>query len=243
MYERPDVPKPSPNRNKVAVCVLVLIAVCVFVLASALWRLANVNSALGSSDVEQALSSATSSADAAQQLADASGATATGDEVETVLFVVQSGSDSSQAGALFLASIDSTQGTAKLVFLPPTSTLPSTNGPVALTDLYAKEGLEGLAAALAENTAVPVSHAITMTQDGWNAFLDTAQQGSSALKTSATKLVGGIVSSDLDAAGLLDVAQRAVSLGVGGSDIVDAPVADDSSLDGAGLAKLVGVLA
>lgn len=243
MYERPDVPKSSPNRNKVAVCVLVLIAVTAFVLVSALWRLANVNSALGSSDVGQALASATSSADVAQQLADASGATVTGDEVETVLFVVQSGADSSQAGALFLASMDSTQGAAKLVFLAPTATLPSADGPVALTDLYGKDGLEGLATALAASSAVPVSHAVTWTQDGWNAFLDTAQKGSSALKTNATKLIGGIVSSDLDAAELLDVAQRAVSMGIGSEDITDAPVADDGSLDAAGLARLVGVLA
>lgn len=243
MYERPDVPKESPNRNKVAVVVLGVVAIGLAVLVMALWRLANVNSALGSSDVGQALSLASSSVGDAQQLADASGATVTGDEVETVLFVVQGGSDPSQAGSLFLASIDSTQGAAKLVFLPQAATLPSAVGAATLADIYVKGGLKGLASALAENAAVPVNHAITMTQDGWNAFLDTATKGSSALKTNAGKLIDGIVSSDLDAAGLLDIAQRAVSLGVGVSDIVDAPLADDSSLDCVGLAKLVGVLA
>ena len=91
MYERPDVPKDSPNRNKVAVIVLLAVAVALVGLVMGLWRLANANSALGSSDVGQALSSASSSLGDAQALAEASGATVTGDEVETVLFVVLDG--------------------------------------------------------------------------------------------------------------------------------------------------------
>ena len=55
--------------------------------------------------------------------------------------------------------------------------------------------------------------------------------------------MGGIVKSDLDAAGLLDVAQRALSMGVSADDITDAGVADDQTLDVVGLARLVGVLA
>ena len=243
MYERPDVPKSSPNRNKVAACVLVLIAVAAFVLVSALWRLANVNSALGSSDVEQTLSSASSSLGDAQALAEASGATVTGDEVETVLFVVLDGSDSSRCVATFLAAIDSTRGMAKLIFLPQDALLTSADGLTSIADTYAADGLEGLATSLTQEAAIPVSHAIVMTQDGWNAFLDTARQGGSALKANAATLVGGIVSSDLDATGLLDIAQRAVSLGVGTSDIVDAPVLEDGSLDAAGLARLAGLLA
>lgn len=243
MYERPDVPKDSPNRNKVAVIVLLAVAVALVGLVMGLWRLANANSALGSSDVEQALSSASSSLGDAQALAEASGATVTGDEVETVLFVVLDGSDSSSCVATYLAAIDSTQGSAKLIFLPLDALLTSADGLTSVADTYAAGGLRGLAESLASAAAVPVSHAITMTQDGWNAFLDTAQQGSSALKRNATRLVGGIVSSDLDATGLLDIAQRAVSLGVGSSDIVDAPVTEDYLLDAAGLACLVGVLA
>ena len=117
MYERPDVPKDSPNRNKVAVIVLLAVTVALAGLVMGLWRLANANSALGSSDVGQALSSASSSLGDAQALAEASGATVTGDEVETVLFVVLDGSDSSSCGAAFLAAIDSTPGSAKLIFL------------------------------------------------------------------------------------------------------------------------------
>lgn len=88
-----------------------------------------------------------------------------------------------------------------------------------------------------------MDHAVIMTQEGWDTFLEVAAQGSSALKRSATKLMDGIVKSDLDAAGLLDVAQRALSMGVSADDITDAGVADDQTLDVVGLARLVGVLA
>ena len=88
-----------------------------------------------------------------------------------------------------------------------------------------------------------MDHAVIMTQEGWDTFLEVAAQGSSALKRSATKLMDGIVKSDLDAAGLLDVAQRALSMGVSADDITDAGVADDQTLDVVGLAWLVGVLA
>lgn len=243
MYERPDVPKQNPNRNKIAIAVLVVVAVGLMVLVSTLWRLANTSSALGSHEVEDALAAATSSQDAAQALADASGATPTGDEVETVLFVVVPNTSSSDLASLYLASIDSTQGAAKLISVDPGAQVAADAGAVTLHDAYASQGLEGLASTLATACAVPVDHAVTMTQTGWDAFMQAAVGGSSALASHASELLGGIVSSDLDAGGLLDIAKRALSLGLSASDVTEAPAAEDGTLDGAGLARLVGVIA
>lgn len=242
MYERPDVPKDNPNRNKIAVVVIMLVAVGLFVLGSTLWRLANVHSALGSGEVERALAAATVSDEAAQQLADAAGATRTGDDVECVLFAIVASKDSSELSGLCVASIDGTQGTARLIRLR-TDALVAGDTSSSLAQLYADKGLAGLASALASASSVPMDHAVIMTQEGWDTFLEVAAQGSSALKRSATKLMDGIVKSDLDAAGLLDVAQRALSMGVSADDITDAGVADDQTLDVVGLARLVGVLA
>ncbi len=243
MYERPDVPKDNPNRNKIAVVVIMLVAVGLFVLGSTLWRLANVHSALGSGEVERALAAATVSDEAAQQLADAAGATRTGDDVECVLFAIVASKDSSELSGLCVASIDGTQGTARLIRLRTDALVAAGDASSSLGQLYADKGLAGLASALASASSVPMDHAVIMTQEGWDTFLEVAAQGSSALKRSATKLMDGIVKSDLDAAGLLDVAQRALSMGVSADDITDAGVADDQTLDVVGLARLVGVLA
>ena len=239
MYERPDVPKDNPNRNKIAAVVIMLVAVGLFVLGSTLWRLANVHSALGSGEVERALAAATVSDEAAQQLADAAGATRTGDDVECVLFAIVASKDSSELSGLCVASIDGTQGTARLIRLRTDALVAAGDASSSLAQLYADKGLAGLASA----SSVPMDHAVIMTQEGWDTFLEVAAQGSSALKRSATKLMDGIVKSDLDAAGLLDVAQRALSMGVSADDITDAGVADDQTLDVVGLARLVGVLA
>lgn len=243
MYERPDVPKESPNRNKIAVVVLIVVALALALLVSTLWHMANQSSALGSHDVQDALSSAATSTGDAQALADAAGATVTGDEVETVLFVVVGDASSTDVTSVYLASIDSTQGSAKLVSLQPDALLQLDSGATSLAQTYASQGLSALAGGIAAASAVPVDHAVTMTQDGWDAFLSTASGGSSALASHATELLGGIVSSDLDATGLLDIAKQAVSLGLSTSDITDAGVTDDGALDGASLARIVGVIA
>ena len=243
MYERPDVPKDNPNRNKIAVVVLVAIALGIFILGSTLWRLANVHSALGSKDVSRAVASATVSDESAQQLAEASGLTLTGDDVECVLFAVVPSGDSSELVGAYLASIDATAQSAKLVSLPVSASLTKGDATATLAQLYGDGGLASLASSLSLGCSVPVSHAVVMTQDGWSAFLDAAAQGSSALKRNATKLMGGIVKSDLDATGLLDVATKALSMGVSAEDIAEAGTAEDGLLDAAGLASLVGVLA
>ena len=141
MYERPDVPKDNPNRNKIAVVVLVAIALGIFILGSTLWRLANVHSALGSKDVSRAVASATVSDESAQQLAEASGLTLTGDDVECVLFAVVPSGDSSELAGAYLASIDATAQSAKLVSLPVSASLPKGDATATLVQLYGDGGL------------------------------------------------------------------------------------------------------
>lgn len=243
MYERPDVPKDNPNRNKVAAVVLLVVAVALTLLVSTLWRLANSSSALGSHEVSDALASATVQEGGAQALADAAGATVTGDEVETVLFVIVPDSSSTDLSGLYVASIDSTQGAAKLTSLAPEAQLALDSGIASLHEVYASQGLGGLAGGIASTCAVPMDHAVTMTQAGWDAFLQTAAGGSSALASHATELLGGIVSSDLDATGLLDIAKRAVSLGLSASDVASVGATEDGQLDAAALARTVGVIA
>ena len=90
MYERPDVPKDSPHRNLIAVIVLVVVVVAVGVLVTTLWDLANANSVLGSNDLASAVESTIPAEESIWDQAEATGLTATGDEIETVLFAVAS---------------------------------------------------------------------------------------------------------------------------------------------------------
>lgn len=243
MYERPDAPKDNPNRNKIAVAVLIVVAVALALLVSNLWRLANASSALGSHEVSDALSAASVQEGGAQALADAAGATVTGDEVETVLFVVVPDASSAELSALYVASIDSTQGVARLTSLEPAAQVTYGDASASLRDAYASWGLKGLAASIAATAAIPVDHAVTMTQAGWDAFMQAAAGGSSALASHATELLGGIVSSDLDASGLLDIAKQALSLGLSASDIASVGATDVGQLDAASLARYAGVIA
>ena len=156
MYERPDVPKDNPNRNKIAVVVLVAIALGIFILGSILWRLANVHSALGSKDVSRAVASATVSDESAQQLAEASGLTLTGDDVECVLFAVVRSGDSSELAGAYLASIDATAQSAKLVSLPVGASLTKGDATATLAQLYGDGGLASLASSLSSSCSEPI---------------------------------------------------------------------------------------
>lgn len=247
MYERPDVPKLSANRNVIAAAVIAVVFVSVALLVTHLWRLANEHSKLGSSKLSDAIAAATVSPDAIAQVAEAAGVTPTGDTVEVVAFLVTADDDEKTLTGLNLAAIDDTQEKAALVSVPVDARVGTATA--SLASVYASGGAKGVTSQLAAGV-VPVSHIVVMTESGWGAFMEAAQSGAAALKRSATRLLDGIVLSDLDAQGLLDIGRRAASAGISADSVVGVPTAEASDaagtyqqVDSAQLALAIGTMA
>lgn len=248
MYERPDVPKGGPHRNLIAIIVLAVVAVALVVLVTELWRLANEHSKLGDDDLTKAVSAETVSADAISQHAAQAGVTPTNAEVETVMFSVVTGEGEDSLSALYLAVLNDTDATAKLVQVPADARVQGTSS--SLASVFAKEGASGLVSELTA-AAVPVSHVVVMTQSGWDTFMTVAEKGGTALTKSASKLLGGIVKSDMDTQQLIEVGQRAASSGVTVEGIETVATSDATAEDGtpvkqiapADLGRAIGTLA
>ena len=240
MYERPDVPKDSPHRNLIAVIVLVVVVVAVGVLVTTLWDLANANSVLGSNDLASAVESTIPAEESIWDQAEATGLTATGDEIETVLFAVASDDPEGTLAAAYLAVLNNTQGTAKLLQFTSDEWIQVGEENLSVADWYAQKGVAGLASAI-----------VAMTQDGWDSFMSIASKGSSALQSQSRKLIKGITQTDMDAMELVDIAQRAVAngassdsiAGVATNEVADEEGATRLQVDSAQLALAVGTLA
>ena len=249
MYERPDVPKGGKHRTAIAIAVLVAVAIGLVILVTTLWRLANERSSLGNSELSDAVASATVSADFLASYASSVGLTATGDSISTVLFAVVSDDDEESLTALRIAVLSETQGTAKLIEVPVQAHL-TQDSASSLADLYASGGAKAIVGQFATSGQVALTHVVVMSASGWDAFMEVAHQGSSALASKTQELLAGILSSDMDTAELIDIAQRATSTGLTGADITAVPteeVPDEAGthleVDAAQLGLAIGTLA
>lgn len=251
MYERPDVPKDSPHRNLIAVIVLVVVIVAIGMLVTTLWDLANANSVLGSNDLGSAVESTIPAEESIWDQAEATGLTATGDEIETVLFAVAADDSEGSLATAYLAVLNNTQGTVKLLQFTSDEWIQAGEENLSVADWYVQKGAAGLASAISGSAVVPVSHIVVMTQDGWDSFMTIASKGSSALQSQSRKLIKGITQTDMDAMELVDIAQRAVAngassnsiAGVATNEVTDDEGATRSQVDSAQLALAVGTLA
>lgn len=251
MYERPDVPKDSPHRNLIAVIVLVVVIVAIGVLVTTLWDLANANSVLGSNDLGSAVESTIPAEESIWDQAEATGLTATGDEIETVLFAVAADDSEGSLATAYLAVLNNTQGTSKLLQFTSDEWIQAGEENLSVADWYVQKGAAGLASAISGSAVVPVSHIVVMTQDGWDSFMSIASKGSSALQSQSRKLIKGITQTDMDAMELVDIAQRAVTngassdsiAGVAANEVTDEEGTTRLQVDSAQLALAVGTLA
>lgn len=238
MYDRPDVPKGGAHTNVIAIVVLVVIAVAGVALVSTLWRLANKNTALGDKDLASAVSASTGSADTVAELGTSVGYVPTGDSLTTVLFVVTPDKNTGSLADLYLAVLNETKQTSQLVQVPVDARLQANGQTNSMATIYASGASASLAATISTVCGIPVSHVVVMSQSGWNAFADVAGQGASALAEQSDELVRGIVKSDLDTGGLLDLAKRALDTGLT-KDAVAIPVAENADEGGAAVKEML----
>ena len=251
MYERPDVPKDNPHRNLIALIVLAVVAVAMAMLVSSLWKLANTNSAMGSKTLAKAVKSTKPSSDTIGAYAEATGLTATGAGVETVLFVITPDSSDESASAVYLAVMNETEGSTKLVQFQNDAWVQAGDENYTVTDWYAQQGASGLASAISACAAVPVNHIVVMQESGWNSLMTVAKEGTSSLASKSTELVEAIEETDMDVSDLVDVAQKAISAGASVDEIETVAMSETSDdagntrmqVDATQLAVTVGTLA
>lgn len=251
MYERPDVPKDSPHRNLIALVVIAVVAVAMTMLVSSLWKLANTNSAFGSKTLAKAVKSTKPSSDTIGAFAEATGLTATGADVETVLFAITPDSSEDSVSAVYLAIMNETEGSTKLVQFQSDAWVQAGDENYTVADWYAQQGASGLASAISACAAVPVSHIVVMQEGGWNSLMTVAEEGTASLSSKSNELVESIEETDMEVSDLVDVAQKAISAGASVEEIETvamSEVSDDAGnarmqVDATQLAASVGTLA
>ena len=241
MYERPDVPKGGKHANLIAVIALVVIAIAAYFLVTNLWRLANEHSKLGDSKLSDAVAAATVEPPAAE------GHVPTGADITNVLFVLVGDGDDAPLAGLKLASLNKTQGSAKLLDIPIDVVLDQEDGTTAALAYDGTSGKAANVAALVSGVATTggasVSHVVVMRSDGWEELMATAQSGASALASKAQDLMGAIVRSDMAAEDLLALAQDASGAGLGSAEVATVPLTDAHGIDSLALALQVGAIA
>lgn len=221
MYTRSDDPKQIPHKNLIALAVILIIGALLTFLVSNLWSLAQINSKLGDKDIQKALTNQTISSEDLALQAEERELTATGDSVTTILFAITStsGDTSGQLSGIKLAVLNETQNFAKLLDISPEASVTISESAHTLAQFYAEDGVSALAQGISYTGAVPVSHAIVISDAGWEAFMGAATQGTSTLRSQASDLLKSIEQSDMDLTDLIDTVTRATDAGLSASNI------------------------
>ena len=234
-YSRPDVPQASPRRTAAAVAVLVVLAVLGAVLVWFLWQRANEDSALRDRELVASL-------DGAGEVAAAEGTVPSGDTLTNVLVFLVDDVDAPRpalAGATLLC-LNQTQNTASVVVLPTEMGV----GDATLAEAFARDGAAGCVAPVAQACGLGLDHVIVLDQAGWDRLEGLSGAGASELASQASELVG-MMRTDMDAAGLLELAETTRAVGLSGVERQDAPVTRDGDrvvVDAAALGLAVGAL-
>ena len=223
-FERTDVPVPSARRNLVGAIVAVASLVVTAVIVLLVWNHVSSSSSLG--DV--------SLSDAVEQQAAASpaeGYVAT--EGTTCTLFLTADSLDEQGATLASARVLATnpsQGTAALVSLPVDLALTVDGGATTLSELFSSQGAAACVAPLASAAGVSFSGVVVSTDDVLEEAAALAGTSADDLVGSASELLSRI-RTNLDAAGLLSLAESLSSVGVSNLAASDAPLVAETTTD------------
>ena len=233
-FERSDVPTKSRGRTVGAIVALLVVAAMCAVVVGVLWHFAQQGSTVG----DTSLAAAVSDADAAEAPA---GYARSGDEFENVLFLIVDDPSSSNPGlrSARLACLNTTAQLGYLVDLPIDVAMGQ--GGETLAQTVASEGSAAGVTAVSQASGMPVNHVIVISQAGFDSLLSMAASGASDLMGAASELLGSMVT-DMDAFGLVSLAETLRGIGVGNLSVQDAPLAGDGSIDADAFGVAVGYL-
>ena len=208
-FERTDVPEPSPRRNLigaiVAASALVVTAIVVFLA----WNQANLESRMG----DHALSDAVDTLAQYDEANPPKGYAVSEDDISYTLLLTSDSLDEggTLSGVRILAA-NATQGTASLVNMPVDLALTVDDTPTTLAELFSSQGYAACVVPLGRAAGVAFDGVILATGDVIEEAAQLAGSGADNLVRTASGLLSKI-RTNLDAAGLLALAERLAAVG------------------------------
>lgn len=189
-----------------AVAALVATAAVVLLV----WNRVRLESRLGDSDLSGAIA-----AQPAQVAQDAVGYVASTDDIETVLLLTADGLDPVGPAlvSVRILALDRTQGAARLVSVPIEAKADAESS-ATLAQVYGEQGYAACVTSLASASGVSFDHVVVATEDVIEQAASLAGTDASSLVREASGLLSKI-RTDLDAAGLLSLAEGLSSAGAG----------------------------
>ena len=232
-FERTDVPEPSPRRNAVGavVCVLALAATALVVYL--VWNHVSGASNLGDVALGDALGQQASAPEAAKGYTAAEGVSC------TLLLTADSLDDGATLSSARILAVNAEQGTASLVNLPADLALTVDGSATTLSELFSTQGYAACVVPVASAAGVSFSNAILATGDVLEAAASLAGQSPENLVSSASGLLSGM-RTNMDATGLLAMADTLSSIGVANLVTSEAPLVAETAEDEEGNATETG---
>ncbi|MBM6774618.1 hypothetical protein [Olsenella profusa] len=228
-FDRTDVPKVGPYTNVIGAIVCVVVLVAVAVVVALVWNRVSLESHLGDRGLSDALEGQASA------VVPDGGYTASTDDVACTLLLTADSLDATGATltSAQILSVNSTQGTATLVTVPVEVSLTAGDATTTLGELFSSQGYAACVAPLASAANVSFSHVIVTTGDVIDSAASLAGTDPGSLVRSASDLLSRM-RTDLDAAGLLSLAETLSGIGVSNLATADAPLAAGTATDEAG---------
>lgn len=228
-FDRTDVPRVGPYTNIIGAVVCVVVFVAVAVIVALVWNRVSLESRLGDTGLSDALD------EQASATVPEGGYVASTDEIECVLLLTADSLDTTGAAlsSAQILSINSTQGTATLVNVPAEATLTSGDTTATLGELFTSQGYAACVAPLASAANVHFSHVILATGDVISDAASLAGMDATSLVRSASDLLSRL-RTDLDASGLLALAETLSGIGVSNLATADAALVPGTTTDAEG---------
>lgn len=231
-FERTDVPVPSQRRNVVGAVVCVAVLALTAAVVWFVWGRVSAESNLGDVSLGEALGQ-----QAAPEAAE--GYVAVDGVSCTLLLTADSLDDGAALTSARILAVNAAQGTASLVNLPTDLALTVGDSQTTLAELFSSEGYDACVVPLASAAGVSFENVVLATGDVIEEAASLAGQSTQELMSSASGLLSSI-RTNLDATGLLDLAETLSPIGTANLATSDAPLVAETVTDEAGNATETG---
>lgn len=218
-FERSDVPRPSQYSTVIGIVVIVIVFAACALTFFAVKNRVELESNLGDSDLEDAVSEQSSSL-------------ASADGVDCTLLLVASSLDDTGATLVSarILALNAATSQATLINLPLEAQVSSGESMLTVAECFSSNGCAGTVAPLADSCGVKVSNVIVSTSDVLDEVAAVSGSDAATLVSSASGLIGSMKTS-LDTEGLLSLAHSLDSMGVANIAGLDVSLAAELAYD------------
>lgn len=236
-FERTDVPEPSPRRNLIGAIVAAAALVATGIIVFLAWNRASLESRMG----DTSLSDAVSALSQYDQASPSGGYAVSEDSISCTLLLTADSLDERGAtlSAARILAINSTQGTAALVNVPVDLALTVDDAPTTLSELFSSQGYAACVVPVGRAAGVSFDGVILATGDVIEEAAQLAGSGTQNLVRSASGFLSKI-RTNLDATGLLSLAEQLSSIGTSNLVTSDAALVAETTTDEEGATTETG---